>query len=74
MINRSTRLKYMLSQICYHGVSTFKWIKYRTPNLLSNYQMVVLNLLDQVAKGWLMKTVKDMRTWFDFWVGLVWFE
>ena len=36
--------------------------------------MADLNLLDQVAKGWLMKTVKDVRTWFDFWVGLVWFE
>ena len=64
----------MLSQICYHGVSTFKSIKYRTPNLLAKYQMVVLNLSDQVAKGWLMKIVKDVRTWFDFWVVLVWFE
>ena len=58
----------------FHGVSAFKSIKYRTPNLLAKYHMVVLDLSDQVAKGWLMKTMKDVRTWFDFWVGLVWFE
>ena len=28
--------------------------------------MADLNLSDQVAKGWMMKTVKDVRTWFDF--------
>ena len=56
----------------FHGVSTFKSIMYRTPNLLAKYHMVVLNLSDQVAKRWLMKTVKDVRTWFDVFLGSVW--
>ena len=58
----------------FRGVSTFKSMKYKTPNLLAKYHMVVLNLSDQVAEGWLMKIVKDVRIWFDFGVGLVWFE
>ena len=45
---------------------------YRTPNLLAKYHMVVLNLSDQVAKRWLMKTVKDVRTWSDAFLGSVW--
>ena len=44
---------------------------YRTPNLLAKYHMVVLNLSDQVAKRWLMKTVKDVRTWFDVFLVLI---
>ena len=56
----------------FHGVSTFKSIMYRTPNLLAKYHMVVLNLSDQVAKRWLMKTVKDVRTWFDVFLRFVW--
>ena len=55
----------------FHGVSAFKSIKYRTPNLLAKYHMVVLNLSDQVAKRWLMKTVKDVRTWFDVFLVLI---
>ena len=55
----------------FHGVSTFKSIMYRTPNLLAKYHMVVLNLSDQVAKRWLMKTVKDVRTWFDVFLVLI---
>ena len=54
----------------FRGVSTFKSMKYKTPNLLAKYHMVVLNLSDQVAEGWLMKIVKDVRIWFDFGLGL----